>query len=98
MISKSDSELLPQKNMVWIRKIFFLIFIFVLVSSGFAQTGKYTRKSISYVDVLLVTKRGIHLPDRNERYFLSAIRDGIKIARFDYNPLPEKVQSSFKNS
>ena len=98
MISKSDSELLPQKNMVWIRKILFLIFVFLLVSRGFAQTVKYTRKSISYVDVLLVTKREIHLPDRNERYFLSAIRDGIKIARFDYNPLPEKVQSSFKNS
>jgi len=58
--------------------------------------GKYTRKSISYVDVLLVTKKGISLSDRNEKFFLSAIHDGIKIARFDYNPLPEKVQSSFR--
>ncbi|MDP8218470.1 MAG: hypothetical protein P9M03_07070, partial [Candidatus Theseobacter exili] len=66
------------------------------ISSGFAQTGRYTRKSISYVDVLLVTKKGISLSDKNEKFFLSAIHDGVKIARFDYNPLPEKVQSSFR--
>ena len=96
MVSKNDHELLPQKNMVWIRKVFFLFCTFLLISSGFAQTGRYTRKSISYVDILLVTKKGISLSDRNEKYFLSAIHDGIKIARFDYNPLPDMVQSSFR--
>lgn len=68
-----------------------------LLSAGsIAQTpGKYTRKSISCVNTLLVASN-IKLSPAEQQYFLETIHTGIQIARFDYNTLPENIQQSFK--
>lgn len=79
------------------RRIFFLFCTFLLISSGFAQVGKYTRKSISFTDILFATRKNIHLTYNEERHLLSTLHDKIRISRFDYNPLPEEIQESFKN-
>ena len=63
---------------------------------SFAQAHvKYTRKSISYVNALLATK-DFKLPSSQQNYLLDAIHTGIRIARFDYNPLPENTHSAFR--
>lgn len=67
----------------------------VLNPWGLAQTGRYERKSISYVDVLLYTPESGVLPQNYARYLLDAIHQNIRLSRFDYNPLPEELQKSF---
>jgi hypothetical protein len=79
------------------KRIFFLFCTFLLISCGFAQTGQYTRKSISFIDKLFFTQENIHLTYQEEKYLLSSLHDKIRISRFDYNPLPDKIQESFKN-
>jgi len=65
-------------------------------NTSFAQApGKYTRKSISYVNALMATK-DYKLPSSQQNYLLDAIHTGIRIARFDYNTLPENTQRTFK--
>lgn len=59
-----------------------------------ATTG-YTRKSISHPTIILTTGN-IRLTQNEEALFTDAINTGIQIARFDYNPLPEDIQVSFK--
>jgi len=68
----------------------------LLSADGITQTlEKYSRKSISCVDALLVAGN-FKLSPAEQQYFLEAIRAGIQIARFDYNTLPENIQQSFK--
>ncbi len=68
----------------------------LLSADGMAQTpDRYTRKSISYVDALLVAG-DFKISPANQQYFLDAIHTGIQIARFDYNTLPDNIQQSFK--
>jgi hypothetical protein len=68
----------------------------LLSADGVAQTpGRYTRKSISCVDALLVAGN-FKLSLAEQQYFLETIHAGIQIARFDYNTLPENIQQSFK--
>ncbi|MGC9363013.1 MAG: hypothetical protein ACP5FZ_00430 [Fidelibacterota bacterium] len=73
-------------------------FLAVAGSSAPAQSATgYTRKSISHPTTIL-TIGNIHLSEKEEMLFTNAINTGIQIARFDYNPLPEKIQTSFKTS
>jgi len=62
----------------------------------YAQSGRYTRKSIAFLDALMVTDSRIRLNPDDEKFLLTAIHNGIRIARFDYNPLPDAVRSTFK--
>ncbi|MDO9548407.1 MAG: hypothetical protein Q7J65_05545, partial [Candidatus Marinimicrobia bacterium] len=55
----------------------------------------YTRKSISHTTTIL-SAGNFRLSAADERLFLNAINTGIQIPRFDYNPLPENIQASFK--
>lgn len=73
-------------------------FILMFTAISFPQAGKYTRKSVAFVDALMITNSDIRLSEENERYWLNAIHESIRIPRFDYNPLPEAVQSTFKTS
>ncbi len=81
------------------KTIFYLAAMIALCvgsNMSFAQApGKYTRKSISYVNALLATK-DLKLPSSQQNYLLDAIHTGIRIARFDYNSLPENTQRTFK--
>jgi len=77
-----------------------LFWLFPLIASAtlFAQAPPgYTRKSIAHTTVIL-TMENIRLNKTEEKLFLDAINTGIKIPRFDYNPLPEKIQSSFRKA
>lgn len=68
----------------------------LLVNNASAQLGTYQRKSISYVDVLLLSEKVRALPPTYERYLLDAIHQNIRLSRFDYNPLPENLQMDFR--
>jgi len=68
---------------------------FVVLTSLQAQnTQGYTRKSISHTTTIL-SVGNTSLSSTEERLFLNTINTGIQIPRFDYNPLPENIQSSF---
>jgi len=70
--------------------------LLIVSTSGRAQnTRGYTRKSISHTTTILAVGN-FSLAATEERLFLSAINTGIQIPRFDYNPLPENIQASFK--
>ncbi|PIS29321.1 MAG: hypothetical protein COT43_04065, partial [Candidatus Marinimicrobia bacterium CG08_land_8_20_14_0_20_45_22] len=70
--------------------------ILLLAAFSYPQSGKYVRKSVAFVDVLMITDSNIRLMGENERFLLNAIHESIRISRFDYNPLPGAVQSTFK--
>jgi len=61
-----------------------------------AQPTRYARKSIAYIDALLYSQQTNFLDKEDENYYLRKIHDGIRLARFDYNTLPDKVQANFK--
>ncbi|HPY01521.1 MAG TPA: hypothetical protein PLC51_10340, partial [Candidatus Marinimicrobia bacterium] len=61
-----------------------------------AQSDRYTRKSVAFLDALMVTDSRIRLNPEDEKYLLAAIHNRIRIARFDYNPLPDIVRYTFK--
>ena len=71
-------------------------FILLACEVSSPQSGKYVRKSVAFVDVLMITDSNIRLMGENERFLLNAIHESIRISRFDYNPLPGAVQSTFK--
>ncbi len=62
-----------------------------------AQPGRYTRKSVAYVDALLVSDENIQVPQVYERLLLDAFHEQLRLSRFDYNQLPEAVQANFKD-
>lgn len=61
------------------------------------SSAGYTRKSISHPTSIL-TIGDIRLSKNEETLFANAINTGIQIARFDYNPLPENIQTSFRTA
>ncbi len=75
-----------------------LVLLFFGVFPLGAQTGKYVRKSISYPNVLVQMEKQIRLSPPERDYYLEAIHDGISIARFDYNVLPERIERSFQEA
>jgi len=62
----------------------------------FAQGERYTRKSIAFMDALMVSDNHLQIGLADEQYFLNAINAGIRISRFDYNPLPDTLRYTFK--
>lgn len=68
----------------------------ILCLTLFAQGERYTRKSIAFVDALMVTNDNLRISPDDEQYYLKAINNGIRISRFDYNPLPDTLRHSFK--
>ncbi len=73
-----------------------MLLIFLSINFLFGNTGRYTRKSIAFVDAILYKDKAKNLPLEHEQYLLKTIHRGVKIERFDFNPLPEKVQKNFR--
>jgi hypothetical protein len=71
-----------------------LLFIFTLTMG---QELKYERKSISYVDVLLVSNPEIKIEGKQASYLIKKLREYIEMPRFDYNPIPEELVADFKS-
>jgi len=68
----------------------------LLSADGIIQTpDKYSRKSISCIDALLVAVN-FKISPAEQQYFLEAMRAAVQIALFDYNTLPENIHQSFK--
>lgn len=92
---------ISSKTAAILRKAFALLLVLSLFGQFlpnvlFAQGERYTRKSVAYVDALLITDHNIHVNPADERYFLSTIQNSISISRFDYNPLPDTIRYAFK--
>jgi len=73
-----------------------LVFQVFSVVKAYGQPQHYTRKSVAYVDALLYINGSEQLSPKNEAYYLSELHQGVRLARFDYNPLPSRVQTDFK--
>jgi len=71
-----------------------LPFIFTLTMG---QELKYERKSISYVDVLLISNPEIKIEGKQASYLIKKLREYIEMPRFDYNPIPEELVADFKS-
>lgn len=80
------------------KKMRLLLFALVGVlvgGSAFAQ-DQYERKSISYVDVLLVGSGEVGaMSSQHLDVLLSSVKEWVEMERFDYNPLPEKLIREF---
>jgi len=62
------------------------------------ESGKYERKSISYVNALLcLDESAKKISGEDKKYILDKIKSKISMARFDYNPLPQNLVDSFVN-
>lgn len=60
-----------------------------------ASTAPYERKSISYLDAVLLTDAGIRISDDELRYLLQSVEKSLSLERFDYNPLPQPLIEEF---
>jgi len=80
---------------MWRRFLPIVVIIFVSnVVYGEKEFGgqpKYERKSISYVNLLLVTNQALRITPKETNYILNEIKKKIELERFDYNPLPQSV-------
>ncbi len=56
---------------------------------------KYERKSISYVNAVIVSDPNIKLNQKEAVYLLKKLREYIEIPRFDYNQIPNELLEDF---
>lgn len=77
---------------------FIVLLILLVAASSFAQKGKYQRKSISYLSVLLQSSDDVNLSGSQQAELLSSIRKYIELDRFDYNPLSKEIVADFVNA
>ncbi len=75
-------------------KVLILPFILTL---AMGQELKYERKSISYVDILLVSNPEVKIEGEQASYLVKKLREYIEMPRFDYNPIPEELVTDFKS-
>jgi hypothetical protein len=68
-----------------------------IITLTMGQELKYERKSISYVDVLLVSNPEIKIEGKQASYLIKKLREYIEMPRFDYNPIPEELVADFKS-
>jgi len=82
----------------WVSREVVLSIVFgqILCLPLLAQGERYTRKSVAFVDALMVTNDNIRISPTDEQYFLNTINNSIRISRFDYNPLPDTLRHSFR--
>ncbi len=73
-----------------------LILPFIL-TFAMGQELKYERKSISYVDILLVSNPEVKIEGEQASYLVKKLREYIEMPRFDYNPIPEELVTDFKS-
>jgi len=67
----------------------------LVVANLFAQTGRYERKSISYLNALLLTNGSISLTNDELSHLLETTQTQLSLDRFDYNPLPDTLTATF---
>jgi hypothetical protein len=79
-----------------IGKLTLIIAIIVHSNTVYAVPRQYERKSIAFVNKLIYTDCRETLPHNLEESYLSIISKEIKLARFDYNPLPEAALEKFR--
>ena len=86
-----------------IKKSIQLILITILVLTffnqySFAQMDKYSRKSVSFVEVLVYQGEKNHMNHNIEQQYLQDLRRGIHLDRFDINKLPDQINNKLRNT
>ncbi len=79
-----------------VKKVSLVVLIFLLSMGAIAQELKYERKSISYVNILLVSDPSIEIEQEESEYIIKKLREYIEMPRFDYNPIPAELLEDFK--
>ena len=60
------------------------------------EAGNYERKSISFINSLWCLDGSVkNIPSADLKYALNKINEKLKMSRFDYNPLPQKLIDDF---
>jgi hypothetical protein len=80
-----------------------ILFTVLTVSASYTASAQdtqsqYQRKSISYVDAVVRLGSSVQLRPEQEKYLLETIKREIEMARFDYNPLPERLLTQFRRA
>ncbi len=83
------------------RILFIMIFIYSQVAENavakqIETQRKYERKSISFIDMLIVTNPNLKVRQDEVSYILRNIRKYIELERFDYNPIPENMMKELR--
>ena len=87
-----------QSGVVFMNRVFVIVLILpFILTLTMGQELKYERKSISYVDVLLVSNPEIKIEGKQASYLTKKLREYIEMPRFDYNPIPEELVADFKS-
>lgn len=74
-----------------------LLIIPTTIGSAQDTQTKYERKSVSYINAVLPIGSSVELSREQEKYLLKTIKKEVEMARFDYNPLPDKLLQSFRH-
>jgi hypothetical protein len=80
---------------VFIRAIIFALILTTSILNA-QQSTKYERKSISYINALLITDSDYNLNEERSDYFSTKIEDALRMERFDYNPLMGNISNNLK--
>lgn len=73
-----------------------IIFVLLSITTLFAQQGKYQRKSISSVETVWIKPGALQGVKFDYDFFDKMIDYYVEVERFDYNVLPEKLLTSFR--
>ncbi|MCF7825662.1 MAG: porin family protein [Candidatus Marinimicrobia bacterium] len=74
------------------------LLILLVISTSFAQQDEYTRKSITFLDaVILASSSSRDMSTRQVDYTASGVKRMVQLERFDYNPIPSnsRLMSDF---
>lgn len=77
-------------------RILFIMILLCSQVSGIETQRKYERKSISFIDMLIVTSPNLKVRHDEVSYILKNIRKYIELERFDYNPIPENMMKELR--
>ena len=71
-----------------------LPFIYLMLSAN-SFAASYERKSVSYLDAVLLTDSNIKIQQEELDFLLNEVESKLSLERFDYNPLPDTLIREF---
>jgi hypothetical protein len=83
------------ENMKKTGPILLLMFVFTAVIQA-EEAGKYTRKSITYLNKLLpLDQQSSRISGAHTKLILGELKEDVMLKRFDYNPIPANTEKQF---
>lgn len=77
------------------------LYAFILMmffNSAFGQMDQYSRKSISFVNMLVYNESKENFRLETEQAFLTRLQSQLQLDRFDVNPLPDEIGNKLRNA